>query len=97
MLPVAAVAILLACLLDPVLWTLALVGVLLGRKMAMPTWGAVCAGAALALGGSLLLLAIIDPGREMTFLGFGARLTASLVAAVVVLLILRVFDRRKTS
>jgi hypothetical protein len=96
MLPIAAVAILLACLLDPILWTLALVGVLLGRKMAMPTWGTISAGAALAIGGSLVLLAIVNPDREMTFLGFGARLLASLIAAGLVLWILRVFDKRKT-
>lgn len=97
MLPVVPVAILVACLLDPILWTLALVGVLLGRKLKMPVWGTLSAGAVLGLGGSLVLLAIIDPDREMSFFAFGVRLTASLIAAGVVLLILRVFDRRKTT
>lgn len=96
MLPVAAVAILFACLLDPILWTLALCGVLLGRKLAWPAWGSVLAGAALGLLGSLLLKAILDTDHEFGFFSLGARLTAALIAAGVVLLILRVFDRRKT-
>jgi hypothetical protein len=97
MLPVVPVAILIACLLDPVLWTLALCGVLLGRKLAWPPWVTVLASAILAMLGSLLVLGIVDGDHEFGYFSLGVRLTASLIAAGVVLLILRVFDRRKTT
>lgn len=93
--PIFAVTILASCLLDPVLWTLALCGVLLGRKLQWSGCGTVLAGAALATLGSLLILSILSPVWEVGFIGFGARVVASLIAAGVVLWILQTFVKRK--
>ncbi len=92
-----AVGYLFSSLFDPVLWTLALCGVLLGRKLRWPAWTTVLSGGVFAALGSVFLIAIARPEWAMNVLRMGVTLAVSLLVAGVILLILRTFARPKAS
>ena len=84
-------------LFDPVLWTLALCAVLLGRKLSWPSAAIVPGAGFLAGGGALLLIALARPDWGMNSLRVAVTLAVSLSVAGLILLILRTFDRSKSS
>lgn len=92
-----AVGYLFSSLFDPILWTLALCGVLLGRKLRWPAWATVLGGGVVAALGAVLLIAITRPEWAMNVLRMGVTLAVGLLAAGVVWLILRAFEKSKAS
>ena len=92
-----AAGYLASSLFDPVLWTLALCGVLLARRHVSRTWIIVPGAGVLAAAGALGLTALARPTWDMNILRVAVTLGVGLAAAGFILLILRSFNKPKTS